>query len=86
MTKAKAAEETKTIVVRGKKVVLRRDFTGRDIIRLASDNVADKVFLVRDRVVSHGFGGEIIDQPLEVLGEIISGWRVSDEDDAVPPA
>ena len=86
MTKAKAAEGTKTIVVRGKKVVLRRDFTGRDIIRLASDNVADKVFLVRDRVVSHEFGGEIIDQPLEVLGEIISGWRVSDEDDAVPPA
>jgi hypothetical protein len=85
MTKKEVAEDTKTITVRGKKVVLRRAFTGRDVLRMASDNVADKVLLVQDRVVSHEFGGDIIDQPLDVLGDILTGWRSSDEDDAVPP-
>jgi uncharacterized protein YxjI len=85
MTKKEVAEDTKTITVRGKKVVLRKTFTGRDVLRMASDNAADKMLLIQDRVMSHEFGGDIIDQPLKVLFEILNGWVSSDEDDAVPP-
>lgn len=76
---------TRTVTVNGHRVTFRSEYTGRDLVLMASGRTADAVQYIANRVVSHGFEGEILDQSLKVINAIGEAFNSSDEDDAVPP-
>ncbi len=76
---------TKTVTVDGHRVTYRSEYTGRDLVLMASGRTSDVVQYIANRVVSHDFEGEVLDLSLKVINSIGEAFNSADEDDAVPP-
>ena len=51
----------------------------------AAEDFASALEAAGQRIVSHSFGGDIVDQDVRVLTSIVHGWTKREEADALDP-
>jgi hypothetical protein len=73
------------MLVDGRWVVLR-PMRGADIVALSGDDAGAIFTRLAAAVIEKSWEGDVLEEEMPVLSELLKGWRAKSEENAVPPA